>query len=268
MNKVIGLFCLLSISAFSIETKRVENLSNINKVFIDGGNLKVKIINSSEEKIELLGDTDRIKDIKIEVVGNKLKIKEKELNNVFFGSSKNQVQINVNIKKLDTVELDGSADVSINDFTGENLQYKLSGSGSGEIINNNYKNYELILGGSGDINLKANAEKIKIDLEGSGKIEGDIKAQYLEALIDGSGDIELKGLSKEFIGTVEGSGSIDAYDLKSLKTKILISGSGDAKVYVTEEFTGTIEGSGDIKYKGNPKSEKINDHGSGTVSKK
>ena len=268
MKKIIGLLCLLSFTAFSMETKKVENLSNVKKVFIDGGNLNVKIKKASEEKIEIFGDVERIKDLKIEVIGDKLIIRDKDINTLFSVTSKKLVQINVNIKNLDEVDLDGSADLSISDFIGDILKYNVNGSGSVDIRGNNYKNYELILGGSGDIRLKANAEKVKLTIEGSGNFEGELTAESIETLIDGSGDVELKGIVKEFKGKIEGSGNIDAYELKSSKSSILIAGSGNAEVYVIDEFLGTIEGSGDIKYKGNPKSEKINNKGSGTIRKK
>ena len=124
------------------------------------------------------------------------------------------------------------------------------------------------LTGSGDIISK---DKIKADhfetaVSGSGDIELEVEANSLKAAVSGSGDIVLRGSTKIFEAAVAGSGDIGAYNLKSEKAEVKVSGSGDIELTVSKELKARVSGSGDIDYRGNPKIQDIKVSGSGDVS--
>lgn len=123
------------------------------------------------------------------------------------------------------------------------------------------------LSGSGDIIGKdlIKSNDFSVAVAGSGDIDLHLDANNIKAAISGSGDIQLKGVAKVFSGAIAGSGDISAYDLKSDKVILKISGSGDMTVNVSNELEARISGSGDIKYKGNPRIEDIKVSGSGSV---
>lgn len=268
MKEVILIMFLVVFSAFSAETKQIENLDNVKEISIDAGSVKVEIRKTNDEKIELIGNEERIKNIIVKISGNILEIKEKNIKEWFFTSVKQEVKINIGLKNLEKVILDGSAGVSVSGFSGEKFEYELGGSGNVKLTENNFRTYLLTVDGSGSIIVKGNAENFKMNISGSGSIKGDLGAEKVDVLIDGSGEIELNGHSKELAGKIEGAGSIDAFDLKTFKSTIEINGSGNVSTYATEEFTGTVGGSGNIKYSGNPKIEKIIEKGSGKIIKK
>ncbi len=126
----------------------------------------------------------------------------------------------------------------------------------------------LAMAGSGDIvgKDKIKGNSLDIAVAGSGDIEVEMEVEQLETAISGSGDIELSGSATEFEAAVSGSGDVDAYDLKTEKAELKISGSGSIGVSVEKELVARVSGSGNIKYKGQPRIEDIKVSGSGTIS--
>jgi hypothetical protein len=126
----------------------------------------------------------------------------------------------------------------------------------------------LAMAGSGDIigKDKIKGNSLDVAVAGSGDIKVDMDVEQLEAAVSGSGDIELSGKATDFEAAVSGSGDVDAYDLKTEKAELKISGSGSIKVSVEKEIVARVSGSGNIKYKGQPRIEDIKVSGSGNVS--
>ena len=124
------------------------------------------------------------------------------------------------------------------------------------------------LTGSGDIISKdrINADHFDTAVSGSGDIELDLDVNSLKAAVSGSGDIDLKGSTKTFEAAVAGSGDISAYNLKSEKAEVKVSGSGDIELTVSKELIARVSGSGDIEYRGDPKIQDVKVSGSGDVS--
>ena len=124
------------------------------------------------------------------------------------------------------------------------------------------------LAGSGDI-ISSDpivTDELDIAVAGSGDIRLELQADESKAAVSGSGDIELSGTSASFEAAVAGSGDIKAYELKSDKAELKISGSGTIHAQVANELIARISGSGNIKYKGNPRIEDVKVSGSGNVS--
>lgn len=96
-------------------------------------------------------------------------------------------------------------------------------------------------------------DQIRLELTGSGLIDlRDIDALELDVLITGSGEIELWGICEEGDLNITGSGKIKAFHLEQDYCKANISGSGDMFVFVYDLLDANISGSGNIFYKGNP----------------
>ena len=105
-----------------------------------------------------------------------------------------------------------------------------------------------------------------IKIDGSGDVYGlnELNLSTLDILIDGSGDVELFGtVDKQFI-EIDGSGDIENFDLFSNETEVRIDGSGDVEVSADDFLDVDIDGSGDVRFKGNPRI-RLNDDGSGDL---
>jgi len=125
------------------------------------------------------------------------------------------------------------------------------------------------LAGSGDIISRDPlvANEMEIAVAGSGDVRLQLQVGSAVAEVSGSGDVELSGTCTEFEAAVAGSGDIKAYELKSEKAELKISGSGTIHANAEKELTARISGSGNIRYKGSPRIEDIKVSGSGNVSK-
>jgi len=123
--------------------------------------------------------------------------------------------------------------------------------------------------GSGEIKSKAvlQMDKIRLALNGTGKIDLMLDAPEVEVSSNGSGEVELEGTTRDLVINIAGSGSVDASDLKAENVKVSTAGSGDASVFASMNLDVRIVGSGDVEYLGAPGiTSKIT--GSGTVRRK
>lgn len=122
--------------------------------------------------------------------------------------------------------------------------------------------------GSGDVKGKNQfgADKVDIDVQGSGDVSMTFNCKSLDATVQGSGDIKLGGECQELVATVQGSGDVKAVEMKSQRAMATVTGSGDVTVAVIESLNAKVTGSGDVKYKGKPKEVKSSITGSGDVS--
>ncbi len=114
------------------------------------------------------------------------------------------------------------------------------------------------LSGSGDIiseNFFA-IDDLELVLSGSGLIDLGIEADDVKASISGSGDIILEGTADDLDFNISGSGDIKAFNLSANTASVHISGSGDAEVTVSDALNVRISGSGDVYYRGNPSIDK------------
>lgn len=114
---------------------------------------------------------------------------------------------------------------------------------------------EVALAGAGDVKLvdKFNSkEEMKINLSGSGNLNGTINAPEVKASIAGSGNMNLQGETKAVRISIAGSGDYVGDNLLSEEAEVKIAGSGDASVHASVKLDAKIAGSGDVKYKGNP----------------
>jgi hypothetical protein len=72
----------------------------------------------------------------------------------------------------------------------------------------------------------------------------------LESSISGSGDMSISGTADNSTVSVVGSGDFAARDLKTVKTAVRVSGSGDARINASEQVDAAVHGSGDVSYTG------------------
>ncbi|MDX1285132.1 MAG: head GIN domain-containing protein [Draconibacterium sp.] len=108
------------------------------------------------------------------------------------------------------------------------------------------------------------SDDMDILLSGSGKIEMSCEAEEVDAKISGSGRIELSGFADETDFNISGSGSIEASNFETIDCYSAISGSGDVWIKIERFLKASISGSGNVFYYGNPSIE-THISGSGNV---
>ncbi|RMG70811.1 MAG: DUF2807 domain-containing protein [Bacteroidetes bacterium] len=158
-----------------------------------------------------------------------------------------------------------SPDITI-EVTMPDLSYLRIG-GSGDVMGRTpfvVPSAELIISGSGSIDLIMTADDVSTTINGSGDIYLDLVAKGLKSLINGSGNLDYTGEVEQHSSQIRGSGDIMAYDLMTSVTEVAVSGSGNSEVQVGDQLDVQINGSGDVYYKGQPQVE-VRINGSGKV---
>ena len=128
---------------------------------------------------------------------------------------------------------------------------------------------DLIMTGSGRIEGEGQllaADRLNIEITGSGDIRANLDADEIDTHITGSGDLRLSGMANTHEVSISGSGDLRAFELDTRSTDIRISGSGNAEVFVDGgQLDVRISGSGDVRYKGSPETIDSSVSGSGNV---
>jgi hypothetical protein len=238
MKKVFITALILTLT-FSMEAqswwnnKRIKGNGNVTTITRNtgdydavsvGGFFDVILVKGNEGKITIEGEENLLEYIVTEVSGGTLKIKTEK--NVNLKTTRKLV-VTVPVEEIEGVSLGGSGNVR------------------------------------SETRLKA--DEFDVNLGGSGNITLDLDANNVNSSIGGSGNIKLSGKADYMKSSIAGSGTIKAYDLKVNSIKASIAGSGDIRVSVKDEIKATVAGSGSIYYKGNPPKIKTKSVGSGSV---
>lgn len=180
----------------------------------------------ADGKISITGDSNLLEYIETRSQANHLLITLQKGRSI--GSSK-PIQLNMNARTLNTVNLHGSGDVFLENISSE--------------------------------------EGISLAVNGSGDISGKVSARDLSVRVAGSGDIKLSGDAENLQVIISGSGDVNTMKMNAVRANTEVRGSGDARIYVTEALNANISGSGTIRYKGPAEKIHSNVRGSGSVKK-
>ena len=82
--------------------------------------------------------------------------------------------------------------------------------------------------------------------------ESIISKDTIDIVVTGSGDVNISGKALRGDYRLTGSGDIDAEDLRVNECYITSSGSGNIECYVYDLLDVIITGSGDVYYSGSP----------------
>lgn len=157
------------------------------------------------------------------------------------------LQAVLTLPSLSSIAVDGSSDTTVDGFSGERIDLRLSGSGSIK-FNGRYRQVGARLQGSGDMDLDVgNCHNVKAELVGSG-------------------GLTLAGASQELDTEATGSGTLDARHLRADTATVRQFGSGSSTVTASRAVTVSLSGTGDVEVHGRPLQRSVNRTGNGDVS--
>jgi hypothetical protein len=190
------------------------------------GPQRVVLRQSGNEGVEVTADDNIVPLIETRLDGKTLEIAMKRGYSV---STRSEIIVTVDVKRLTAVALSGSGDVLSQALQTSSLDVSISGSG--DVALNN------------------------------------LTADSLKVAIAGSGDFTATGNVPTQRYSISGSGDVRSIKLQGRDVTVKIAGSGDAQVWATGTLTASIAGSGDVVYVGEAKvTSSI--AGSGSVAKK
>jgi hypothetical protein len=210
---LVAFFMTTGFSYGQTANKETRNLSGFDKVnFGISGDLFINI--GTEFKVVLEGDKSSLEDIKTEVSGSRLLIRQED----WHSHNHEKVTVYITMPELAGLGVSGSGKAEIKDaLKSDELDFSVSGSG--RILT-----ADLV------------ADKLDVGISGSGDV-----------IIGGNGEAASADVS------ISGSGNYSGELVKIKNAEFSISGSGSAKCYVTENLEAHVSGSGNITYSGNPK---------------
>ncbi len=181
------------------EFNSIDMAISADVVFIKGDIQKVEI--SAQQNI-------------IDNITKEIKSGEWEINYIKSVKTHKDIKIIITVPNVKNIVLSGSGNISTSDkFTGDEIKFKISGSGRIDFI--------------------TEIDKINIS-------------------ISGSGDINLAGETNEQEISISGSGNYKSFLLDSNNCDVTISGSGSCELSVEDKLFVSISGSGNVYYKGQP----------------
>ena len=141
----------------------------------------------------------------------------------------------VTLPELSMIDLSGSADIRVEDFSADSLSVNINGSGDVTFVNLDVTSLSVRISGSGDMILP------------------NLSAKSVLAEINNSGLMDVAGKTETLIVKVSGSGDLLAKTLKATTAEVAVNGSGDVAVWAVDSLDVSISGSGDVQYLGSPK---------------
>lgn len=248
-----------SAGALQAQNRQVRDVAQFKKISLAvAGKLYLK--QGSPQRVELEADDEVLERIVTEVHDGRLKITRKDNR----PKSDGKIIAYVTVPDIEAVTVSGSGEVvGQSKIKTDDLDLKVSGSGSLTLDIEASGDVEAGVSGSGRMNLSGRCESLESDVAGSGKVVlSTTIRQSADFGVSGSGKIEAKGTADQVKAAIAGSGKVLAADLETNLCEVKISGSGDVEINVKHELEVNITGSGSVSYRGSPK--KVNSHASGS----
>lgn len=160
----------------------------------------------------------------------------------------------ISVITLNSIQVSGSEDVSIESLTVDQLHLDLRGSGDVHLDEINSPTFSLVHSGSGLLTTDSvRGQRIEILSNGSGGILWDsLFADSLTVQIYGSGDVQIAGEIIQQEGKLTGSGALLNGELCTQDSTVELSGSGDATIWATDSLDVRVFGSGRVGFYGSP----------------
>ncbi|MCK5705096.1 MAG: DUF2807 domain-containing protein [Cyclobacteriaceae bacterium] len=175
-----------------------------------GGNYNVVLIQSDENKVSIETDENLHDFINTEGFNSTLNI-----NNVHNRKSTEGIDVKIYYKELNQIYSSGAS----------NIEHE------GIIV----------------------SDKLDLILSGTGAVDLEVNTIHIEINLTGAGIVTLAGETDSLETHISGAGGLRAFELKTNYSNISVSGLGGAEVFVRERLEANITGIGGIIYAGNPK---------------
>lgn len=224
---ITTLLLICTITAFA-QTSEVRDVPEFDGITLSTSGT-VYITQGSPQRVEIKGRQETLDKIETEVRSGRLVIKNENSGSWFGWNSIGDFDVYITVEELEKIHV----------------------AGSGRIYGEN----------------KIKTRDMELDVSGSGRMELELDASYIDASISGSGKMEVEGTTLDLEVRISGSGAIYAEKLEARNCEARISGSGKCEISVSESIDARISGSGSVYYRGNPDKVNSSTSGSGRVKK-
>lgn len=169
------------------------------------------------------GDSEVLDHLKIEKVGNVLRIGRQRSSGWNWGGK--HARISVTMPRLTATAIAGSGDIAVDQVQGQSFKGEGAGSGDLNVGRLTVDDARFDLAGSGSLKLAGTARSLSVSIAGSGDVDaGGLKASTADVSIAGSGSVraDVNGPAKV---SIMGSGDVDLGPNAKCQTSKMGSGS-------------------------------------------
>lgn len=179
------------------------------------GLFRVLVRQGEGYKAEAAARPGALDEVRLEVRGNRLLIRNRRNNGFFsvFGNNRSPILITVTLPRLKRLELSAACQADVSGFRDENLRVNASSAASAR--------------------LNVSVPRLEVDL--SSAAHAELSGTANELSVDGSS-----------------ASSLDALALRATKASLDLSSGSEAKVHATDELTVDLSSGSQVKYAGRP----------------
>ncbi|MBG8551954.1 PspC domain-containing protein [Hymenobacter guriensis] len=205
--------------------RRTFNVDDFNTIEASGA-YRIVVRRGDTYQIEAAGEERDISQLRIETVGDGLRIRSIRDGLFGFSGTREPILIRVQMPELIHLDLSGACRADVSGFEGKALQIEQSGASTAK--------------------LDVNVPRLELDL--SGACNTAVRGKATELDIDGSGVCKIEALS-----------------LQTNRASIDLSGASRARVRVAERLQAEVTGSSHVHYAGNPANVQKDESGGSRV---
>lgn len=177
----------------------------------------ITVVHGDTFRVTALGLQRDLEHLELTSTNSELRIARKATGHVCLFCSSHVVQITVETPDLDALTVEGSANIRLENFTGDALA---------------------------------------IQTQGSSDIDAYVTLDALTITGYGSSDVRLHGTATALALETHGSADVDASELATVSATLRLDGSSDVELEVRDMLDVKIDGSGTVRYTGDPQVRK------------
>jgi hypothetical protein len=201
----------------------------------------VEIIQGSGEIIEEVREVNGFNKIKLDGIGRVI-LAQGEEESLTIWADENLLQYITTKVSSNTLQI--TFETNVNLVPTESITFRIGIKDLGSINS------------SGEVSIESgmlNADRLEIITNGTGMVNiSSLVATELVVDIRGEGDVVIAGNVEAQEVELNGLGNYTSPNLRSLETKIVVSGDGSAVVWAKDTLDVEINGAGDVSYFGSP----------------
>ena len=228
------------------ETRTVSGFTGIDASSV----FDITVSRGSAESLVIEADDAIMPQVRSEVRNGVLRLyldDEKKVKNV------KTLKATVVMKNLEKVSLSGACKFTANDlFTPDRFKGDCSGA-SNLTLHVNTGELNIEASGACKIQIKANVTgNAKLDVSGTSKIQGELKAANVKFDSSGVSSVDLTGSATDFKINVSGTANVKTGDFSVKTATVESSGTSKVTLNVSDALNVNSSGASTIEYKGSP----------------
>jgi hypothetical protein len=213
---VIAATAWLSTLAFAQQT-RVFTPGPFDSINVSGS-ARIELTQGDSDQVTVIGDHDAQRSVHLDVTGGQLNI---QTHGGWKFWNRDQVEMKVQMHSIKSLNISGASDiVATKPLVADSLDVNISGKGEVRFGNLSAKQLDFEISGAGSGTIAGKVDKLIVNVSGAGKITADnLRAAQADINISGAGSTDL-WVTDELSINVSGVGSVSYWGQPKVTSKV------------------------------------------------